>query len=129
MAWIYLLIGGLFEIGWAVGLKTTEGFTRLWPSVFTIAALGISFYMFAKSMTRLEIGTSYAVFTGIGTAGTVIIGMAFMNEPAGALRVFFVLLLISGVVGLKVISKDDPDVPVDPKLKAEPELKYQGGEN
>lgn len=127
-AWFYLLVGGMFEIGWAVGLKTTEGFTLLWPSVFTIMALVVSFYMFAKAMTRLEIGTAYAVFTGIGTAGTVIVGMAFMGEPAGALRLFFVLMLISGVIGLKVISKDDSDVPVDPKLQPEAELKFQGGE-
>ncbi|GGF92107.1 DMT family transporter [Paenibacillus abyssi] len=111
MAWIYVLIGGLFEIGWAIGLKTTEGFTRFWPSVFTAVALIISFTMFAKSMMKLEIGTAYAVFTGIGTAGTVIVGMVFMNEPAGALRVFFVLLLISGVIGLKMISKEDTDEP------------------
>ncbi|XEC95282.1 multidrug efflux SMR transporter [Paenibacillus tarimensis] len=107
MAWFYLLIGGLFEVGWAVGLKTTEGFTRLWPSVFTVAALIVSFVMFTKSMMMLEIGTAYAVFTGIGTAGTVIVGMAFMEEPVGGLRIFFVLLLIAGIVGLKLISKDE----------------------
>ncbi|MBW7475119.1 multidrug efflux SMR transporter [Paenibacillus oenotherae] len=104
MAWLYLIIGGLFEVGWAFGLKEADGFTRLLPSVLTIAAMVASFVCFAKSLQRIEIGTAYAAFTGIGTAGTVVIGMLVLGEPAELLKLFFVALLLGGIIGLKMIS-------------------------
>ncbi|UVI29983.1 DMT family transporter [Paenibacillus spongiae] len=107
MAWVYLLVGGMLEIGWAFGLRASEGFTILLPSVLTVIMLAASFYLFAKSMRIIEVGTAYAVFTGIGTAGTVLIGMLLLNEPADWLRLFFVALLVGGIIGLKMISSDD----------------------
>ncbi|CAH1193565.1 Guanidinium exporter [Paenibacillus plantiphilus] len=106
MAWLYLIIGGLLEIGWAFGLKESQGFTLLLPSVLTVLAMIASFICFAKSMKSIEIGTAYAVFTGIGTAGTVIVGMLVLDEPAELLKLLFVALLIGGIVGLKMISAD-----------------------
>lgn len=108
MAWLLLLMAGLLEIGWAFGLKESEGFTRLWPSVATVAALGFSFFLFARAMRSIEIGTAYAVFTGIGTAGTVVVGILFLGEPVDLWRLFFVALLIGGIVGLKMIASDAP---------------------
>ncbi|MFB9326892.1 DMT family transporter [Paenibacillus aurantiacus] len=107
MGWIYVFIGGLFEIGWAYGLRASEGFTKPIPSALTVITLAISFYLFAKAMRMLEIGTAYAVYTGIGTAGTAIIGMLVLGEPADALRIFFVALLVGGIIGIKLISDDD----------------------
>ncbi|MCF2944206.1 DMT family transporter [Paenibacillus tarimensis] len=106
MAWLLLFLAGILEVVWAFGLKQSEGFTRPLPSVVTIALLVLSFYLFAKVMRRIEIGTAYAVFTGIGTAGTVIVGILFLGEPGGFWRLFFVLLLLGGIVGLKMISGD-----------------------
>ncbi|GAB2697741.1 DMT family transporter [Paenibacillus thermoaerophilus] len=106
MGWLYVVIGGLFEIAWAMGLKYSEGFTNVPMTAFTIAAIGFSFWMFAKSMKMLPIGTAYTVFTGIGTAGTAIIGMLFLGEPAGAANVFFLSLLLLGIIGLKMTSKE-----------------------
>lgn len=107
MGWIYVFIGGLFEIAWAYGLRAAEGFTKPIPSALTVVALAISFYLFAKAMRMLEIGTAYAVYTGIGTAGTAIIGMLVLGEPADALRIFFVALLVGGIIGIKLISDDE----------------------
>ncbi|PZD97758.1 ligand-binding protein SH3 [Paenibacillus sambharensis] len=106
MAWLLLVLAGILEVVWAFGLKQSEGFTRPLPSLITIALLVLSFYMFAKVMRQIEIDTAYAVFTGIGTAGTVLIGILFLGEPAGFWRLFFVLLLLGGIVGLKMISGD-----------------------
>lgn len=106
MAWLYLIIGGMLEIGWAFGLKESEGFTLPLPSAFTVLAMILSFICFAKSLKSIEIGTAYAAFTGIGTAGTVIVGMLVLNEPAELLKLLFVALLIGGIVGLKMISSD-----------------------
>ncbi|REK55429.1 MAG: ligand-binding protein SH3 [Thermobacillus sp.] len=108
MAWFYVLIGGLLEIGWAYGMKESEGFTRPLPSAVTIFLLIVSFYFFAKSMTMLETGVAYAVYTGIGTAGTAIIGMMFLGESADPMRLLFLALLIGGIIGLKVISPEEP---------------------
>jgi quaternary ammonium compound-resistance protein SugE len=108
MAWIYLLIAGFLEVGWAYGLQQSEGFTQVWPSLITLVLLACSFMLFAKAMANIEIGTAYAVFTGIGTAGTVLVGIVVMNEPVNMLRLFFVALLIGGIIGLKVVSKDEP---------------------
>ncbi|MCJ7597081.1 MAG: multidrug efflux SMR transporter [Methyloceanibacter sp.] len=101
MAWAYLLLAGAFEVGFASTLKLTDGFTRLWPTiVFLIFAIA-SFALLAKAAQTLPIGTAYAVWTGIGTVGTVIIGILFYKEPATALRLFFIATLIASIIGLR----------------------------
>lgn len=102
MAWIYLVVAGFFECGWAIGLKYTEGFTRLWPSVFTIAAMGISFWLLSVSMKTIPVGTAYAVWTGIGAVGVAVLGMVLFDEPKEAMRILSLLLIVAGIVGLKV---------------------------
>jgi quaternary ammonium compound-resistance protein SugE len=102
MSWILLLLAGLFEIAWAIGLKFTEGFTRPWPTIGTIAALVISIVLLGLAAKTLPIGTAYAVWTGIGAAGTVLCGILFLGEPATALRLGCVALILSGVIGLKI---------------------------
>lgn len=104
MAWVYLVIAGLLEIGWAIGLKYTEGFTRLWPSVATVATMVASFAMLGLALRDLPLGTAYAVWTGIGTAGTVVLGIVLFGEPAEALRLACIGLIIIGVAGLRVLS-------------------------
>lgn len=104
MAWIVLVLAGLFEIGWAVGLKYTEGFTRLWPSVFTAVALITSMGLLGVSLRTLPLGTAYAVWTGIGTLGTGILGIVLFKEPATAARLVCMSLIITGIVGLKVVT-------------------------
>ena len=101
MAWIYLVIAGLLEIGWAIGLKYTEGFTRLWPGVATISAMIASFILLAAALKTIPVGTGYAVWTGIGAAGTAIIGMVWLGESRETLRIVCLLLIVAGVVGLK----------------------------
>jgi len=105
MAWIYLFIAGLFEIGWAVGLKYTEGFTKLWPSVITIVTMILSFYFLSSSVKTIPIGTAYAIWTGIGAVGTAILGIFLFGESKEFIRLFFILLIIIGIVGLKIFSK------------------------
>lgn len=102
MPWILLFLAGLFEIGWAVGLKFTEGFTRFWPTVGTVAALIISVLLLGMAAKSLPIGTAYAVWTGIGAAGTVICGILFLGDPATAIRLGCVGLILAGVLGLKL---------------------------
>lgn len=104
MYWIILFIAGLFEIAWAVGLKYTEGFSRLWPSVFTILSMIISMGLLAYSVKHLPIGTAYAVWTGIGAVGTAILGMILFDESRELVRIFFILLIVIGIVGLKLFS-------------------------
>ena len=104
MAWIYLVIAGLLEIGWAIGLKYTEGFSRFWPSVATICAMILSFGLLAAALKTIPVGTGYAVWTGIGAAGTAIIGMAFLGESREVLRIICILLIVTGVMGLKFAS-------------------------
>jgi quaternary ammonium compound-resistance protein SugE len=104
MAWIYLLIAGLLEIVWAVGLKYTEGFTRPLPSIITIVALSASFALLGLALRTLPLGTAYAIWTGIGTIGTVIVGMLLFNDPATPLRLACIALILSGVAGLKLIT-------------------------
>ena len=101
MAWVVLIIAGLLEIAWAMGLKYTEGFTRLWPTVGTVAALIASVGLLGIAAKTLPIGTAYAVWTGIGAAGTVICGMIFLNEPVATARLVCVGLILAGVIGLK----------------------------
>ncbi|HYF19754.1 MAG TPA: quaternary ammonium compound efflux SMR transporter SugE [Ramlibacter sp.] len=102
MAWIILLIAGLFEVAWAVGLKYTEGFTRLWPSVGTAVAMVASVVLLGWAMRTLPVGTAYAVWTGIGAVGTVILGIFLFGEPATVARLLCVALIVAGIVGLKV---------------------------
>jgi quaternary ammonium compound-resistance protein SugE len=104
MAWIYLIIAGLLEIGWAIGLKYTEGFSKLWPSVATLCAMIASFGLLAAALKHIPVGTGYAVWTGIGAAGTAIIGMVFLGESREVLRIFCLVLIVAGVVGLKFAS-------------------------
>src|SRR3712207_5418209 len=106
MAWLYLFVAGLMEVGWAVGLKYTEGFTRLWPSVWTGAALVLSMILLAAAMRTLPLGTAYAVWTGIGAVGTVALGIALFGEPATPARVICIVLILAGLVGLKLTSAD-----------------------
>ncbi|MFC7396616.1 quaternary ammonium compound efflux SMR transporter SugE [Chelatococcus sp. GCM10030263] len=103
MAWVYLIIAGLFEVGWAVGLKYTEGFTRLWPSVLTGLSMIISLGLLGLALKTLPVGTGYAVWTGIGTVGTAILGIALFGEPATAARLAAIGLIVAGIVGLKVV--------------------------
>lgn len=109
MAWIYLLFGALFEIGWAVGLKLSDGFTHPLYSTMTVVCIGISFLFFTKALREIDIGTGYAIFTGIGAAGTALIGMTFLGDNGGAGKVFFIALLILGIIGLKMsdVSSDE----------------------
>lgn len=102
MAWITLVIAGLFETGWAVGLKYTEGFTRLWPTVWTAVALVISMALLGWSVKTLPLGTAYAVWTGIGAAGTVIFGIILLGDPVTTARLTCVGLILAGVIGLKL---------------------------
>jgi quaternary ammonium compound-resistance protein SugE len=104
MAWIYLFIAGLLEIGWAVGLKYTQGFTRLLPSVLTLISMGGSMGMLGLALRNLPLGTAYAVWTGIGTVGTAIAGMLLLGEPSGALRLGCIALIVAGIFGLKLLT-------------------------
>lgn len=104
MAWLYLFVAGCFEIAWAVGLKYTEGFSRLWPSLGTVAAMVASFWLLALSLTSLPIGTAYAVWTGIGAVGTALLGIALFGESADLPRLLCIGLIVGGIVGLKVAS-------------------------
>lgn len=105
MPWFYLILAGLSEIVWAYGLKMTHGFTNLEWSVLTITFMIVSFWLFAQAMKNIPIGTAYAVFTGIGAAGTAIIGILFLDEGANTLKTLSLIVLISGIVGLKLIDK------------------------
>ena len=102
MPWILLLLAGLFEIAWAVGLKFTDGFTRLWPTLATLAGLVISVGLLGVAAKSLPIGTAYAVWTGIGAVGTLVCGILFLGEPATAMRLVCVGLILAGMIGLKV---------------------------
>jgi len=102
--WIILFIAGLFEVAWAIGLKYTEGFSKLIPSVFTITCMLVSMGLLAYSVKHLPIGTAYAVWTGIGAVGTAILGMILFDESKDLIRIFFILLIVIGIVGLKLFS-------------------------
>lgn len=102
MAWVLLLVAGLLEVGWAIGLKYTDGFTRLWPTVGTVTAMVLSVALLGFAMRTLPVGTAYAVWTGIGAVGTVILGIVLFGEPATAARLACVGLIVSGIVGLKI---------------------------
>lgn len=104
MAWPLLVLAGLFEIGWAIGLKYTEGFSRLWPSVGTIAAMGVSVGLLGLAMKALPVGTAYAVWVGVGAVGTAALGIVLFGEPAHAGRLVSLGLIVAGIVGLKLVS-------------------------
>ncbi len=104
MAWVYLLVAGLLEIAWAVGLKYTQGFTKLGPSVFTLVSMAASVGLLGLALRHLPLGTAYAVWTGIGTVGTAIAGMIMLGEPAGALRLGCIALIVAGILGLKLLT-------------------------
>ena len=103
MAWVYLLGAGLLEIVWAIGLKYTVVFTRLWPSVITISAMIVSMYLLAQAAATLPIGTAYTVWVGIGAVGATILGIVLFNEPSNAAKLMCVALIVAGVVGLKLL--------------------------
>ncbi len=103
MAWVALLFAGLFEIGWAVGLKHTEGFSKFWPSLWTGAAMVVSILLLGYALKSLPLGTAYAVWTGIGTVGTAALGMILFGEPAGAARLLCIAAIAGGIVGLKLL--------------------------
>ena len=104
MAWFVLIIAGLFEVGWAVGLKYTEGFTRLWPTVLTVASMIVSLWLLGLALRTLPLGTAYAIWTGVGTVGTALLGMALFSEPADTIRLGCIGLIVAGIVGLKLVS-------------------------
>ena len=104
MAWVLLSVAGLFEVGWAIGLKYTEGFTRLVPSVLTIASMAVSMLLLGLVLRTLPVGTAYAVWTGIGTVGTALLGIYLFGEPATALRLACIGLIVVGIFGLKLVA-------------------------
>ena len=104
LSWLALLVAGLFEIIWAVGLKYTDGFTRLWPTVGTIAAMVVSVALLEYAVRVLPLGTAYAVWTGVGTLGTVILGIWLFGEPASVVRLLCIAMIVGGIIGLKVVS-------------------------
>jgi quaternary ammonium compound-resistance protein SugE len=104
MSWMILVVAGLLEVAWAVGLKYTAGFTRLWPSVFTLATMAGSVGMLGIALRTLPLGTAYAVWTGIGTVGTAVVDMLVLDEPAGALRLLSIALIVAGIAGLKLLT-------------------------
>lgn len=104
MSWVYLFIAGLLEVAWAVGLKYTNGFTKLMPSLWTLLAMLGSIGMLGLALRQLPLGTAYAVWTGIGTVGTAIAGMVLLNEPAGAMRLGAIAMIAAGIIALKFLS-------------------------
>ena len=104
MAWLILFTAGIFEVAWAIGLKYSEGFTKLWPSVFTIVSVLISMGLLAYSLKYLPVGTAYAVWTGIGVVGTAIFGIILFGESRELIRIFFILLIVAGIIGLRIFS-------------------------
>ena len=104
MAWLFLFVAGLFEVGWAIGLKYTEGFTRLVPSILTVTAMTLSILLLGLALRTLPVGTAYAVWTGIGAVGTAVLGIYLFGEPAGAARLASIGMIVAGIVGLKLVT-------------------------
>jgi len=104
MAWIYLVVAGLFEVAWALGLRYTEGWTRPWPSVATLAAMGVSFWCLSQALKSIPIGTGYAIWTGIGAVGVAIAGIVLFAESVSPARLACIAMIVCGVVGLKLVS-------------------------
>lgn len=105
MAWLYLVLAGLFEVAWATAMKYSEGFSRPWPSVATILFMLLSFALLSQSMQSLPLGTAYTVWTGIGAVGSVLVGILFLGEPRDGGRIVFTLLILAGIVGLKLTAR------------------------
>jgi quaternary ammonium compound-resistance protein SugE len=105
MPWVWLIIAGLLEIAWAVGLKYSAGFTRLWPTVATVVLMIASFWCLAQAVKGLPLGTSYAIWTGIGVVGTAILGIILFKEPATVARLLCILLIVAGIVGLRLTTR------------------------
>ena len=106
MAWIALFVAGLFEVGWAIGLKYTEGFTKLWPTVLTVLSMILSLWLLGLALKTLPVGTAYAVWTGVGTVGTAILGMILFGESTAALRLACIALIVAGILGLKMVTAE-----------------------
>jgi quaternary ammonium compound-resistance protein SugE len=104
MSWLVLVLAGLFEIGWAIGLKYTDGFTKLWPTVGTVASMAVSLGLLGVAMKSLPVGTAYAVWVGVGAVGTAILGIVLLGEPANAGRMVSLGLIVAGIIGLKLAS-------------------------
>ena len=104
MAWAYLVVAGLFECGWAIGLKYTDGFTKLVPSLLTVSAMAISFWLLSVAMRTIPVGTAYAVWVGIGAVGVAILGMVLLGESRDFMKIVCLLLIVAGIVGLKLVS-------------------------
>ena len=102
MAWVILVAAGLFEVGWAIGLKYTEGFTRPWPTTWTVLAMVISLWLLGVVMRSFPVGTAYSAWVGVGSVGTVILGIVLLGEPVSAARILSVALVVAGIVGLKL---------------------------
>jgi len=102
MAWSIVIVAGLFEVGWAIGLKYTDGFTRPWPTVATLVAMVVSVWLLSIGMRTLPVGTAYSVWVGVGAIGTVALGIVLFDEPASVARIVSVLLIVAGIVGLKL---------------------------
>lgn len=102
MAWGILVVAGLFEVGWAIGLKYTQGYTRLWPTIWTVLAMIASVWLLGIAMRSLPVGTAYSIWVGVGAVGTVILGIVLFGEPANAARLISIMLIIAGIVGLKL---------------------------
>ena len=120
MAWTVLFLAGLFEVGWAVGLKMSDGLSRFWPSVATVVSMAISLTLLGISLKSLPLGTAYAVWTGTGALGTVLVGIAAFGESASTSRLACVALIIAGIAGLKLVSPDAPIEPIAPSISTEP---------
>ena len=103
MSWSILFLAGLFEIAWAIGLKYTEGYTKLWPTIFTVGGMVVSVWLLGIASKNLPIGTAYAIWTGIGAVGTVILGIILFHEPVNAVRLICLGMIVSGIIGLKLI--------------------------
>ncbi|AMJ39644.1 DMT family transporter [Anaerotignum propionicum] len=104
MKWVYLMIAGVCEVGWALGLKYTDGFTKLMPSILTIAGMIASFYFLSLTLKELPLGTAYAIWTGIGTVGTVFLGILLFKEPIDIVRLICIGFIVVGIIGLKIVS-------------------------
>jgi quaternary ammonium compound-resistance protein SugE len=105
MNWLMLLVAGVFEVVWAIGLKYTDGWTKLWPSLFTLAAMVVSFQLLSLSLKTIPVGTAYAIWTGIGAVGVAIVGMLWLGEPRNPLRIVCIALIVMGTVGLKMFGE------------------------
>jgi quaternary ammonium compound-resistance protein SugE len=103
-AWLLLIVAGLFEVAWAIGLKLTAGFTKVVPSALTLAAMGVSLYLLALALKSIPVGTGYAVWTGIGAVGTAVLGILLLGEPRDLPRLFSMALIVAGIIGLKLAS-------------------------